>query len=480
MKPYKTLMLFFILCTMFITINQIDIYADSVEGTCGKHITWKLEDGVLRIWGKGNMPECKHKKLELLEGAINCTDDSDCMDWNYYNWEIKSVIIEEGITSISSHAFFRLYNAESIVIPSSVKTIGHAAFSGSGFHQIIIPDSVTSIGEAAFLGCGSLKNVMLPKHIKKIKKMTFDSCCSLKQVNIPLKTKTIGKSAFNHCCALKEISIPQTLKTIDEMAFNGCTCLEKINLIGKSTLQSIGFAAFSECSIKQFTIPASVVKIDSAAISGAKKIKVDKKNKKYKSKNGVVFSKNGKTLVCYPANKKGSTYAIPKGVKTIGSYAFSDTSGWVSNKYLKKVIMPDSVTTIKEEAFCCVKNLRTVRFSKKLKKVENSAFSHCSLTSLELPNSLTYIGISAFDCEHIKGTITIPKNVKTIKTDAFTSMFKIKKIVVKSKKLKDVGKHIFWGLKKNTKIYLPKSKQETYKKIFTKKNMKETLKFVYQ
>lgn len=158
---------------MFITINQIDIYADSVEGTCGKHITWKLEDGVLRIWGKGNMPECKHKKLELLEGAINCTDDSDCMDWNYYNWEIKSVIIEEGITSISSHAFFRLYNAESIVIPSSVKTIGHAAFSGSGFHQIIIPDSVTSIGEAAFLGCGSLKNVMLPKHIKKIKKMTF-------------------------------------------------------------------------------------------------------------------------------------------------------------------------------------------------------------------------------------------------------------------------------------------------------------------
>lgn len=480
MKSYKILMLFIIFCTLFITFNQADIYADSVEGTCGKNITWKLEDGVLRIWGKGDMPECKHKKLELVEGAINCQDDSDCMDWTYYHWEIKSVIIEEGITSISSHAFSRLYNAESIVIPSSVKTIGHAAFFSSNFKQITIPDSVTSIGEAAFHACYSLESVILSKNINKIRKMTFEHCYSLKQVNLPAKIKCIGKLSFNGCCSLREINIPQTLKTIDEMAFNGCTQLEKINWIGKSTLQSIGFAAFSECSIKQLTIPASVVKIDSAAISGTKEIKVDKKNKKYKSKNGVVFSKNGETLVCYPSNKKGSAYTIPKGVKTVGNYAFSDSSGWGSNKYLKKVIMPDSVITIKEEAFWCVKNLRTVRFSKKLKKVENFAFSNCSLTSLKLPNSLTYIGASAFDCEHMKGTITIPKSVKTIKTDAFTAMFHIKKVVIKSKKLKNVENNILGGLKKNTKVYLPKSKQETYKKIFTKKKMKETLKFVYQ
>ena len=361
-----------------------------------------------------------------------------------------------------------------------MKTIGHAAFFGSGFQQITIPDSVTSIGEAAFLGCYSLENVTLSKNMKKIRKMTFDSCSSLKQVNIPPKLKTIGKLAFYNCCSLKEISIPQQLKMIDEMAFDGCTQLEKIIWIGKSTLQSIGFAAFSECNIKQLTIPASVVKIDGAAISGTAEIKVDKKNKKYKSKNGVVFSKNGKTLVCYPSNKKGSTYTIPKRVKTIGSFAFSSNSASYYNKYLKKVIMPNSVTTIKGRAFWCVKNLKAVRFSKKLKKVENDAFTCCSLTSLKLPNSLTYIGISAFDCEHMKGTITIPKNVKTIKTAAFTAMYNIKKVVVKSKKLKTVEKELFWGLKENTKVYLPKSKQESYKKIFTKKKMKKTLKFIYQ
>ena len=105
MKHFKTRVLFIILCTMFISFTRMDVHADSVEGTSGKNITWKLEDGVLTISGKGNMPECKHKKLELVEGAINCENDSENMDWNYYGWDIKSVVIEEGITSISSHAF---------------------------------------------------------------------------------------------------------------------------------------------------------------------------------------------------------------------------------------------------------------------------------------------------------------------------------------------------------------------------------------
>ena len=467
MKQYKTVVVFVMLCVMLIFGGNMDVRADSAEGT-NENISWKLEDGVLTIWGKGDMPECEHKKLEIYEGTIGCYENNS--DWNDYK-EIESIVIKEGITSISAHAFFDLYNAKSISIPSTVKTIGHAAFSRTGLCQITIPDSVTSIGEGAFLGCSSLESVTLPKNITKIRKMTFDGCYSLKQVNIPKKVKTIGMRAFDGCYALKQINIPRKVKTIGVSAFTGCEGLEQVNLEGKSTLQEIGANAFSGCNIKKLLIPASVTKIDNAALGGACKIQVDKNNKKYKSKNGVLFSKNGKTLVCYPEHGKKSVYKIPKGVKTIGSCAFAD------NKNLKKVIMPNSVTVVKREAFSGAEKLNMVGFSKNLKRIEEDAFI-CYLTSLKLPNSLVVIEKFAFNCDDIKGTIVVPKNVKEIGYHAFTNAHKVKKILVKSKKLKKVDKNMVFSTNKVT-IILPKSKQESYQKFFTKKRQGKNIKFIY-
>ena len=180
------------------------------------------------------------------------------------------------------------------------------------------------------------------------------------------------------------------------------------------------------------------------------------------------------------------TYKIPKGVKTIGAYAFSARDYFKANQYLKKIVMPDSVKTVKQGAFLYAENLKTVRLSKKLKRVEKQAFSYCPLTSLKLPNSLVYIGERAFGCDKIKGTIVIPKNVKEIGEVAFPNAMKVKKVIVKSKKLKKVGKRIIGiplayenSVKKIT-IILPKSKKAAYKKFFTKKKQGKYAKFIYQ
>lgn len=140
--------------------------------------------------------------------------------------------------------------------------------------------------------------------------------------------------------------------------------------------------------------------------------------------------------------------------------------------------MPDSVTVVEEGAFLSAKKLRTVRFSKNLKKIESYAFA-CSLTSLKFPDSLIVIGKQAFNCNNIKGTIVIPKNVKEIGLNAFTNTFKIKKILVKSKKLKKVDKKIVFSGNKVT-IILPKSKETAYKKFFTKKRQGKNIQFIYQ
>ena len=449
----KNIILYFIMCVMFVFSVNTEINAKTVTGKNGKNLTWKIEDGVLTLSGKGAMKGCGHKGIKW-NGDLICSYEHKEDWWEDYQYEIISVVIEEGVTDIAPHAFSRLPNAKTITIPSSVKSIGHLAFDSSGFQKIIIPDSVISIENMAFCYCFNLESVQLPKNIK-----------------------IIPNSMFGTCKSLKEINIPQTVEIIGDYAFTYCGKLEKVNWEGKSKLQKIGREAFAVCNIKKLTIPASVKKIGIAGVSGTHAIQVEKKNKNYKSKNGVLFSKDGKTLVCYPYKKKGSTYKIPKGVKTIGSYAFSSNDGWGDdNQYMKKVIMPNSVTVVKKGAFYGAKKLKKVIFSKNLKKIEADGFC-CYLSSVKLPNSVEYIGEYAFKCEEMKGTIVIPKNVKTLGYDAFVNAHHVKKIIVKSKKLKKIDREIAFSRNKIT-IFLPKSMKEKYQKLFTKK--KKNIKYVYQ
>ncbi len=455
LKRCKWIGLLIMLCVVFLFTNRTEADGKTITGKNGKNLTWKIEDGVLTLSGKGGMKGCGHKKMKW-HGEFECYYENKEDWWEEYQYEIKSVVIEEGVTNIAPHAFSRLPNAKTITIPSSVKAIGHQAFDGSGFQKIIIPDSVTSIEEAAFICCYDLESVQLPKNIKDIPDAMFGTCRSL-----------------------KEISIPQTVKTIGDFAFTDCAKLEKVHWEGKSKIQKIGQEAFAVCNIKKLMIPASVKKIGIAGVSGTYTIQVEKNNKKYKSKNGVMFSKDGKTLVCYPFKKKGNTYRIPKGVKTIGSYAFSSNGGWGdNNQYMKKVIMPDSVIVVKKRAFYGAEKLKTVGFSKNLKRIEEDGFC-CHLTAVKLPDSVEYIGTYAFNCADMKRNIVIPKNVKQIEYNAFINADNVKKMVVKSKKLKKVAKEMIHS---NNKIefILPKSKKKSYQKFFTKKKQGKKMIFTYK
>ena len=455
MKRCKWTGLLVMLCAMLLFACRTEAHAKTVTGKNGKNLTWKIEDGVLTLSGKGDMKGCGHKKMHS-DGDLECYYENKEDWWEDYLYEIKSVVIEEGVTSIAPHAFSRLPNAKTISIPESVTSIGHKAFSDSGFQTIAIPDNAKDIEEAAFGYCYDLVSVKLPRNIKNIPDAMFTGCDSLKQV-----------------------SIPQTVKTIGDYAFVNCEQLAKVTWEGQSKIQKIGREAFAVCNIKKLRIPATVKKIGIAGVSGTHAIQADKGNRKYKSKNGVLFSKDGKTLVCYPFKKKGSTYRIPKGVKAIGAYAFSSNGLWGdNNQYLKKVIMPDSVTAVKKGAFDGAEKLKTVRFSKNLKRIEQDAFG-CYLTAIKLPASVEYIGKHAFDCFYMKGTIVIPKNVKEIQYEAFGNAHNIKKVVIKSKKLKKVAKEIIHSINKVSFI-LPKSKKDSYQKFFTKKKQGKNMTFTYK
>ena len=461
MKRWKTIILFLMFGIALLTYGRMDVSADIVTGKLGTNITWKLEDGVLTISGKGDMLDCKHKKISTWEGDISCGYDYYEQLWGRTMEEqeaIKKVVIENGITSIAANAFSYCCNLETIVIPDSVTRIEHAAFHCCySLRQIRIPDKVTAIEDYTFDGC-SLEKVKLPKNLKKI-----------------------GYQAFDGCRDLKEISIPQNVEIIEEKAFEYCEKLKKVTWEGKSRLREIKRLAFQDCDIKKLVIPASVTKIENgSAIGGAYEIKAEKGNKKYKSKNGVLFSKDGKTLVRYPKKKKSSTYRIPKGVRTIGESAFYDATQPANYQKLKKIIMPDSVTVIKSFALEGLSELESIRFSKNLKRIEERSLGGYPISSLKLPDSLVYIGEKSIYFRDLKGTLIIPKNVKEIAGNGIDLPPNVKKIVIKSKKFKKLSKKAFCSDAKKVTIVLPKSKKSAYKKLFTKKRLGKKMKFIYK
>ncbi len=459
MKRYQPIIRFLILGIILLSWGKTNVSAETVTGKLGDNITWKLEmeTGLLTISGKGDMLDCKHNKIPTAwPGDPSCGYEYYEQMWRStweQQWTVKKVVIEEGVTSIAAHAFHDCSNLQTIVIP----------------------DSVTRIEHCAFYDCYNLRQVDIPDKVTVIEDYVFDGC-NLEKVKLPPNLKKIGYRAFTGC-ELKKISIPASMEIIEARAFDECLDLEKVTWEGKSRLREIKTEAFLDCNIKKLTIPASVTKIqDSTAVSGAYAIKVEKGNKKYKSKDGVLFSKDGKTLICYPRKRKVKTYRIPKGVRTIGTSAFYYMLEIdLGYHHLKKITMPDSVRVIKSRAFNNLADVKIERLSKNLKRIEKDAFLGCDIMSLKLPDSLVYIGDLSFG--NIKGTIVIPKNVKEI--DDFSVPPKVKKVVVKSKKIKSISKKAFTWNKKVTFV-LPKSKKAAYKKLFTKKRLGKKMKFIYQ
>lgn len=321
------------------------------SGTTGESLTWTLDsNGLLTISGTG-----------FISGdrpwLTNHTED------------IRSVVVEEGVTQLSSYTFSDCVNLVSVSLPMTLTSCGDGSFRNcSSLTSLTIPDGVTSfggcsgctslttvrlpetlisIGEHAFEGCSSLKTVNLPAGLADIWHYAFSGCSSLTGITIPSNVRTIGMYAFYGCSSLESVTIPAALTTrLEQHAFEGCSGLRSLTI--QEGVTDIGYMAFFGCNgLTSITVPASLTSLGNSAFSGCRSlcsIQVADGNTKFKSVDGVLFSMDGKTLLTFPAGRVGA-YEIPEGVKTVRSCAFRDSVS------LASLTVPRSVTSIEGAAF---------------------------------------------------------------------------------------------------------------------------------
>lgn len=149
-------------------------------------LSWEIKNATLIIKGTGEMPD------------FGPTGGKPQAPWYEYSRYIEKAIIEDGVTSISTGAFYRCYRMRSIEIPNTVTGIGAQAFVNcASIESLAIPDSVTGIGNLAFQGCYELKEITFPDSVTSIGKNCFWQCINLKKAFVPESVTEIGKKAFN-------------------------------------------------------------------------------------------------------------------------------------------------------------------------------------------------------------------------------------------------------------------------------------------
>ena len=408
------------------------------SGTCGSNLTWTYVEstGTLTISGTGAM-----------------WDYSDYLPWVSYN--IKKVILEDGITSIGGCAFRDCSGLTSVTIPNSVTGIGEWAFQGcSGLTSVTIPNSVTDIGERAFQGCSGMTAVTIGNSVTSIGNSAFHGCSSLATITIPNSVTTIGNEAFRGCSSLTALTIGNSVTSIGYCAFEGCSGLTSVT-IGNS-VTSIGYSAFSGCSsLTSVTIPNSVTSIGSSAFSGCSSltaVNVESGNIKYDSRENcnAIIETETNTLItgCQKT-------IIPNSVTSIGYEAFRGCSG------LTSVTIPNSVTSIGSEAFQGCSGLISVTIPNSVTRIGGGAFYGCSsLTSVTIPNSVTSIGEAAFNGSGLT-SVTIPNSVTSIGVYAFSCS---SLLIVNSKITEPFNcRKVFnENTCRNGTLYIPKGTKELY------------------
>jgi len=329
--------------------------------------------------------------------------------------------------------------------------------------EVVIPAeldgmAVVKVGDEAFKDNTSVTSITIPDSVTSIGDFAFFSCTSLTNVTIGNSVTSIGHSAFYNCGFLS-ITIPDSVTSIGEDAFDGCTSLTTVTLPVRfrDSYQFIGFSSdqallyFGSAGDWTYTVTDNQATITGySGAGGAVEIPAELDGV------AVVNVKNR----CFDNNTSVTSITIPDSVTSIGEEAFfqatsltsitvdadnlnySSVDGVLFNKLQTLLIqypeggsdtytIPNSVTSIGVQAFRSCYNLTSITIPNSVTSIGHGAFHDCtSLTSVTIPDSVTSIGSDAFSKCYDLTSVTIGNSVTSIGAYAFYSCFNLTSVTL--------------------------------------------------
>ncbi len=313
-----------------------------IGGACGDNLTWRKNGTELIISGTGDMWD-----YGLLENPWRTS-----APWGS---DIVALVIEDGVTSIGSYAFYGCSNLGSIVDTSTLRTIGTASFeyctSLSAFH---VPDGVETIGFAAFAWCESLT-----------------------RASIPASVSYIDAAAYAYCANLGSITVASRSPYYS---------IQNDALIGLADHRLVWYPINSTAN--EYTVPEGVERIEWLAFAGAQSLTTITIPKSVTFIDEDVFQNSGVTLIYCWDGSAAHLYAeansidfewldtpfttpditLPPAFSTIDVEAFYGTLA-------KRVLLPESVTAIRSRAFADCPNLIQIYIPESCTGIAQDAFS---------------------------------------------------------------------------------------------------------
>lgn len=354
-----------------------------------------------------------------LQPSGQCGDTAEFT----YNYDTYTLTIT-GTGTINNSAFSYLPECKHVIINNGITEIGQKAFACSNTIETVdIPESVEKIGSGAFHTCENLKSITIPEKVKIIDLYTFQECINLKTVNLHDGITRINRWAFYNCKSLETVIIPRNVIYINNEAFTFC--------------------------------------------SGIKEFIVDKDNENFCSdEDGVLFSKDKKTLIAFPGASEIESYSIPEGTEILGEDCFSS-----GVKNIKSLYIPASVIKSEGNPFKYFYIIETITASpdstifssengilyNKNKKSLIRYPSNKKDTVFYIPESVT--SVTGYSCGNKFIEDLYMTSVTSIRANSFVACQSLKNIYF-GKSLKTIGRNAFLTCEAITDVYYEGSEEE--------------------
>ncbi len=334
------------------------------------------------IDGDGNMSARPYFAIETANKWITITipvsklmgtEYTDGFNTLYLRTYTSKILIDEiGVVPANNEEMNEFYY---VIMDSGYQITG---LKDKAITDLVIPDCVTSIGIGAFYNCSSLTSVTIGNSVTSIGYNAFYNCESLTSVTIGDSVTSIGESAFYDCSSLTSVVIPDCVTSIGAGAFSGCTQLKSVN-IGNNVVY-LEIDAFGDCTSLETVVIGSSLRGMSVTTflncTGITQIIVNSENQTYKSIDGNLYSIDGKVLIKYAVGKGQTSFTIPNSVTSIYDEAFARCDS------LTKIVLPNNLKEIGVASFGLCTSLKEIVIPDSVISVGDYAFAFCDSLTL--------------------------------------------------------------------------------------------------